>query len=609
MGALDISELNATENPHTLAQYVDLSAALAAIPTDYQKGGMSIKYVRTSDNKYVQCRLMSDTFNTTPANWQGVDDEPIVGSDNLVKSGGVSAIVLDATKSIVEDKEITDIFAGYINTSGEVSGTSGWHTDYISILGYQKLYLTTRQLQSANILSFYDKNLNYISALSVVGQNYNYTKKEFDISTQDYENAYYVRASSWAQPLSVLLTADNIVSKEDSIIDTLSSLVDKVSEDYRENCSLSGYIRNDGTFDTVGGSHTNMLSVKGYTRVIADVSNLQGGLALAFYNSQQSLISSISVAGNNQLHQIIDIDITAETYRNASYVMVSTWNNIDSYIKLVNSNCIINSQFLFRKSFCALGDSITAGDGNGGVSWFDYLIERYGSAENSINYAVSGQVLRTMADRCTQAVLNNIDYLFVAAGTNQVSQLRIGTINDDATPDKWEANKSYSVGEKVQGGTIEAHGNSDTWTYLYWYECITAGVSGNEENASNFPITDGTTFTDGTVVWKCIGTPSWYSDMKRICNIVWGMNPKINLIWIVPIKNTDDIGKDPSEWSRREVCQAIREFCDYNSIKYVDMRKEFSLTTLTSSTLMYDTLHPKMDGYKLMCNIVSRNIE
>jgi lysophospholipase L1-like esterase len=94
MGALDISELNATENPHTLATYADLSAALAAIPSnDYKKGGMSIKFVQSSDNKYVQYRLMSDTFNITPANWQGVDNKPTAGSDNLVKSGGVANCV------------------------------------------------------------------------------------------------------------------------------------------------------------------------------------------------------------------------------------------------------------------------------------------------------------------------------------------------------------------------------------------------------------------------------------------------------------------------------------------------------------------------------------
>jgi hypothetical protein len=32
---------------------------------------------------------MSDTFNTTPSNWQGIDDEPTAGSKNLVTSGGV----------------------------------------------------------------------------------------------------------------------------------------------------------------------------------------------------------------------------------------------------------------------------------------------------------------------------------------------------------------------------------------------------------------------------------------------------------------------------------------------------------------------------------------
>ena len=60
------------------------------VPLEVREGGMSIKFIQTSDNKYVQYRLMSDSFNTTVANWQGVDNEPIAGSDNLVKSGGVA---------------------------------------------------------------------------------------------------------------------------------------------------------------------------------------------------------------------------------------------------------------------------------------------------------------------------------------------------------------------------------------------------------------------------------------------------------------------------------------------------------------------------------------
>lgn len=78
---------------HNNATYANLAAALgtdgANIPQSLQKGGMSVKFVLTSDNKYVQYRLMSETFNTTVANWQGVDDRPTAGSNNSVKSGGV----------------------------------------------------------------------------------------------------------------------------------------------------------------------------------------------------------------------------------------------------------------------------------------------------------------------------------------------------------------------------------------------------------------------------------------------------------------------------------------------------------------------------------------
>ena len=87
--AFDLSAYNSG------ATYADLSAALTALnalPAVYKKGGMSVKYVQTSDNKYVQFRLMSDTFSTTVTDWQGVDDEPTAGSDNLVKSGSVSTL-------------------------------------------------------------------------------------------------------------------------------------------------------------------------------------------------------------------------------------------------------------------------------------------------------------------------------------------------------------------------------------------------------------------------------------------------------------------------------------------------------------------------------------
>ena len=90
------------------ATYPGLSAALTALdtlPAAYKKGGMSIKFVQSSNSRYVQYRLMTDSWSTVESNWQGVDDEPISGSNNLVKSGGVyKELIKKLEPKIVEEK-------------------------------------------------------------------------------------------------------------------------------------------------------------------------------------------------------------------------------------------------------------------------------------------------------------------------------------------------------------------------------------------------------------------------------------------------------------------------------------------------------------------------
>ena len=93
-GAFDISRYNAING--VLKSYSGLTDALSEVPQEYRSGGMTVKFVLSSDNKYVQFRYMpSDaataaTF-TNPANWQGVDATPTENSHNLVESGGVEA--------------------------------------------------------------------------------------------------------------------------------------------------------------------------------------------------------------------------------------------------------------------------------------------------------------------------------------------------------------------------------------------------------------------------------------------------------------------------------------------------------------------------------------
>ena len=59
---------------------------------------------------------MNHSFSTTVSDWQGVDDEPTVGSDNLVKSGGV-AIALDTFSDI--HKELTAETSNLITISDD----------------------------------------------------------------------------------------------------------------------------------------------------------------------------------------------------------------------------------------------------------------------------------------------------------------------------------------------------------------------------------------------------------------------------------------------------------------------------------------------------------
>lgn len=101
-GVFDISKYNLTNGQPT--EYADLAAALgtngANVPAAVRKGGMSVKFVESSDNKYVQYRLMTTSFSTTESDWQGVDNDPIAGSDNLIKSSGVAQSLIPI-KSVV----------------------------------------------------------------------------------------------------------------------------------------------------------------------------------------------------------------------------------------------------------------------------------------------------------------------------------------------------------------------------------------------------------------------------------------------------------------------------------------------------------------------------
>ena len=89
----DVSAHNNRAVFESLSTLLSNSNLSTLIPTSVRHGGMSIRFIQgsvpSSNNKYVQYRLMAQTFSTNKKDWQGVDDEPTAVSNNLVKSRGV----------------------------------------------------------------------------------------------------------------------------------------------------------------------------------------------------------------------------------------------------------------------------------------------------------------------------------------------------------------------------------------------------------------------------------------------------------------------------------------------------------------------------------------
>lgn len=94
--AFDLSAHNAVGG--VLATYADLSEALTALNSlddVYKQPGMSFRFVQSNDNKYVQYRLMADSWSINTNDWS------FCGNDVLVENPEWIYVLIDANKRIL----------------------------------------------------------------------------------------------------------------------------------------------------------------------------------------------------------------------------------------------------------------------------------------------------------------------------------------------------------------------------------------------------------------------------------------------------------------------------------------------------------------------------
>ena len=150
----DVSAKNPTAGPNNDGKFESLSALLSdtnlntLIPTSVRKGGMSIKFVQSSDNKYVQYRLTADSWSTSVADWENI------------KTARANIVAYQF--------EFTDGY--YLSTNDTpVENTVFSYTGYIPVGNSCTVYLynTIKAEDSAIRLLIYNTNKEKISSISL----------------------------------------------------------------------------------------------------------------------------------------------------------------------------------------------------------------------------------------------------------------------------------------------------------------------------------------------------------------------------------------------------------------------------------------------------------
>ena len=168
-GVYDISANNLTEGQPT--QYANLEAALgtngANVPVGVRAGGMQVRFINSTSGKYEQCRLMSASWSTTVTDWQGIDETPTAGSQNLVTSGGVVRMTYLNVGTFVSGE--------FVNSSTGVftSATDYYRTGFVNVSGFSKIRVYIGAHSNNVGFAFYSSagNAYYISGVN--SNNYN----------------------------------------------------------------------------------------------------------------------------------------------------------------------------------------------------------------------------------------------------------------------------------------------------------------------------------------------------------------------------------------------------------------------------------------------------
>lgn len=215
---------------------------------------------------YEQYRLMSPTWSTVVSDWQGVDDTPIINSENLVKSDGVAKELSGLIDLLPADKEsiltldnLPWVDNTYITSFGkrkEISQTESQHYKSVYCLDiskFRKIIFKTIFTGANGYISLYDKDK---TLLTTYRHNESTSSFTVDNSSGSYHYISFPNNFVQVEEVEVLALPKNF---EYPTVKLLSPDVVRVDIP-ADNIVKKAYIRNDD--EIVYSPNSNLLAIK-----------------------------------------------------------------------------------------------------------------------------------------------------------------------------------------------------------------------------------------------------------------------------------------------------------------------------------------------------------
>ena len=148
-GVYDVSANNDNTKFESLSALLSSANLNTLIPTDIRKGGMSIKFVLSSDNKYVRYNLLADEFSTDVEDWE--EDASI----EKLESGDIIPKLAQNLESWEgrEDLTVNSTWSEPVRTTaGDASIVSSKGGKIVSIVPRSDFYASALKATGFNLL-------------------------------------------------------------------------------------------------------------------------------------------------------------------------------------------------------------------------------------------------------------------------------------------------------------------------------------------------------------------------------------------------------------------------------------------------------------------------